>query len=175
VVPLSFTALAPSRFVPVIVTAVPAGPLDGAKLVIVGEETVAVTVKFDVEVAFPTEVVTAIFPVVAPVGTVAVIWVALFAVKVAVVPLKETADVPFRFVPVTTTLVPTGPLAGRNEETVGTAGVGEVGPELLPPPQEAKAIANTRNPLREMPERAVNFIDLDRPHIRCMPGPFRAK
>ena len=172
---MSFTAVAPLRFVPVIVTAVPAGPLDGAKLVIVGEETVAVTVKFDDEVAFPTEVVTEIFPVVAPLGTVAVIWVALFAVKVAPVPLNETADTPFRFVPVTTTLVPTGPLAGRNEETVGKAGVGEVGPELLPPPQEAKAIANTRNPLREMPERSVNLIDLDRPGIRCMPFHFRAK
>ena len=123
-------------------------------MVIVGEETVAVTVKFDVEVAFPTEVVTAIFPVVAPVGTVAVIWVALFAVKVAVVPLKETADAPFRFVPVTTTLVPTGPLAGRNEETVGTAGVGEVGPELLPPPQEAKAIAKD---LGVKPEEVVEM------------------
>lgn len=172
---MSFTAVAPLRFVPVIVTAVPTGPLDGAKLVIVGEETVAVTVKLDVEVAFPTEVVTEIFPVVAPLGTVAVIWVALFAVKVAPVPLNETADTRFRFVPVTTTLVPTGPLAGRNEETIGKAGLGEVGPELLPPPQEAKAIANTRNPLREMPERSVNLIDLDRPGIRCMPFHFRAK
>ena len=78
--PLSFTAVAPLRFVPVIVTDVPAGPLDGVKVVIVGEETVAVTVKFELELALPPAVVTETLPVVAPVGTVAVICVALLTV-----------------------------------------------------------------------------------------------
>ena len=36
-VPLNFTAVAPVRFVPVIVTLVPTGPLVGLKLVIEGE------------------------------------------------------------------------------------------------------------------------------------------
>ena len=74
------TKLAPVKFVPVIVTDVPTGPLDGVKLVIVGKEAVAVTVKFEVEVALPFEVVTETFPVVAPLGTVAVICTALFTV-----------------------------------------------------------------------------------------------
>ena len=36
VAPLNFTAVAPVKFVPLIVTTVPAGPLVGVKLVIVG-------------------------------------------------------------------------------------------------------------------------------------------
>jgi hypothetical protein len=78
VVPLSLTEVAPVKFVPVIVTDVPTVPPAGVKLVMVGEETVAVTVKFDAELALPAEVVTETFPVVAPLGTVAVICVALF-------------------------------------------------------------------------------------------------
>jgi len=112
VVPFSFTAVAPLRLVPVIVTAVPAGPLVGVKVVIVGEVTAAVTVKLAAELALPPEVVTETFPVVALLGTVAVIWLALFTVKVADIPLKDTADAPLKFVPVTTTAVPTGPLVG---------------------------------------------------------------
>ena len=43
-VPLNRTAVAPMKFVPLIVTLVPAGPLPGVKLVIVGGlETVTVT------------------------------------------------------------------------------------------------------------------------------------
>ena len=78
VVPLSFTEVAPVKFVPVIVTDVAAGPLDGEKFVIVGEATVVVTVKFEAEVPLPFTVVTETFPVAAPLGTVAVICVALF-------------------------------------------------------------------------------------------------
>lgn len=112
VVPFSFTEVAPVRFVPVIVTDVPTGPLVGEKLVIVGAEAAAVTVKFVVELALPPAVVTETFPVVAPLGTVVAIWLALFTTNVALMPLKESAEAPVRFVPVTTTDVPTGPLAG---------------------------------------------------------------
>jgi len=112
VVPFSFTEVALVRFVPVIVTVVPTGPLAGVKLVIVGDEAAAVTVKSVVELAIPPAVVTETFPVVAPLGTVAVIWLALFTANVAVMPLKESAEAPVRFVPVTTTAVPTGPLLG---------------------------------------------------------------
>ena len=62
-VPLNFTAVAPVKFVPVIVTLAPAGPLAGVKLVIVGGTG---TVKLLALVAVPPGVVTLIGPVVAP-------------------------------------------------------------------------------------------------------------
>ena len=67
-VPLNATAVAPVKFVPLIVTLVPTGPLVGAKLVMVGA---AMTVKLVALVAVPPGVVTLSGPVVAPVGTVA--------------------------------------------------------------------------------------------------------
>ena len=67
--PLNATALAPVKFVPLIVTLVPTGPLAGAKLVIVG--ALALTVKLVELVAVPPGVVTLTGPVVAPAGTVA--------------------------------------------------------------------------------------------------------
>jgi hypothetical protein len=70
-VPLNLTDVAPVRFVPVIATEVPTGPLVGAKLVIVGPPVA--TVKLLALVAVPAGVVTEIGPVVAPLGTVAVI------------------------------------------------------------------------------------------------------
>ena len=98
------------KFVPVIVTHAPTCPLLGLKPVIVGAG--GVTVKLLAEVALPADVVTETFPVEAPVGTAVVIWVALFMVKVAVVPLKDSAVAPVRFVPVRTTDVPIEPLIG---------------------------------------------------------------
>ena len=70
---MNFTAVAPVKFVPVSVTIVPMGPDEGVKLVIVGA---GITVNELVLVAVPPGVVTAITPVVAPVGTVAVMLVA---------------------------------------------------------------------------------------------------
>jgi hypothetical protein len=69
-VPLNVTAVAPVKFVPVITTEVPTGPLVGTKLVIVGA---GATVKLLALVTVPLSVVTEIGPVVAPAGTVAVI------------------------------------------------------------------------------------------------------
>ena len=66
--PLNVTAVAPVKFVPLIVTLVPTGPLVGVKLVIVGA---GITVKLFVLVAVPPDVVTLSGPVVAPGGTVA--------------------------------------------------------------------------------------------------------
>ena len=68
-VPLNATAVAPVKFVPLIVTLVPVGPLAGVKLVIVG--ALAVTVKLVALVAVPPGAVTLSGPVVAPAGTVA--------------------------------------------------------------------------------------------------------
>ena len=67
--PLNATEVAPVKFVPLIVTLVPTGPLVGVTLVIVGG--LAVTVKVLALVAVPAGVVTVSGPVVAPVGTVA--------------------------------------------------------------------------------------------------------
>ena len=67
-VPLKRTAVAPVKFVPLIVTLVPGGPLLGAKLVIVGGLS---TVKLLVLLAVPPGVVTLIGPLEAPAGTVA--------------------------------------------------------------------------------------------------------
>jgi len=58
-------------------------------------------------------------PVVAPPGTVAVIWVLLLTVKVAATPLKRTSVVPVKFVPVMVTEVPTGPDVGEKLVMVG--------------------------------------------------------
>src|SRR2546425_12836446 len=100
------------------VTLVPTGPLAGVKPVIVGG---LITVKLLALVAVPPAVVTLIVPVVAPAGTVAVIWVSEFTVYVAVVPLNFTAVAPVNAVPVITTLAPTAPLVG---EKLGMLGVG---------------------------------------------------
>src|SRR6185295_12556960 len=86
VVPLNRTLVVPVRFVPLIVTAVPTGPLVGLNDVIVGAD--AVTVKSPTLVAVPPGVVTLIFPVVAPEGTVASMRAAETTVKLAGVPLK---------------------------------------------------------------------------------------
>ena len=87
-----------------------------------------VIVKLALLVAVPPGVVTLIVPVVAPAGTVAVIWVSLFTAKAAVVPLNFTAVAPLRLLPVMVTLVPTGPLVGANELRVGA---GVVVPEVV--------------------------------------------
>jgi hypothetical protein len=116
-VPLNRTLVAPVRFVPLIVTAVPTGPLDGLNDVIVGAE--AVTVKSPALVAVPPGVVAEIFPVVAPEGTVASMRMAETTVKLAAVPLKRTLVAPVRFVPLIVTAVPTGPLDGLNDVIIG--------------------------------------------------------
>ena len=66
--PLKVTDEALLKFVPVMVTAVPAGPLAGVKLEIAGATS---TVKLLALVAEPPGVVTLSGPVVAPAGTVA--------------------------------------------------------------------------------------------------------
>jgi hypothetical protein len=95
-------------------------------------EWTVLTVKFVALVAVPPGVVTEILPVVAPVGTVAVICVAEFTVNVvALVVLNFTElvvklaplTVPLKFVPVILTDVPTGPEAGVNPVIVGAGAV----------------------------------------------------
>lgn len=116
VVPLKLTLVAPVKFMPVSVTTVPLGPLVGVKLVIVGVLIVKLA-PLDTE---PAGFVTITFPVVAPIGTVAVIDVAETTLNDdALTPLNFTAVVPRKFVPVIVTLVPTIPLVGVNDVMVG--------------------------------------------------------
>jgi hypothetical protein len=98
-------------------------------------EWTVLTVKFVALDAVPPGVVTLILPVVAPVGTVAVIcvaettWnvVALVVLNFTELVVKLTPlTVPLKFVPVIVTDVPTGPKAGVNEVIVGAGAVSTV-------------------------------------------------
>jgi hypothetical protein len=121
VTPPNFTEVAPVKAVPLMVTTVPTGPLAGVKDVIVGA---VVTVKSDALVAVPPGVVTVIFPVTAPVGTLAVTRVpAPFTEKlVAATPPNFTEVAPAKPVPLIVTEVPTGPLVGEKDVMVGVGG-----------------------------------------------------
>ena len=120
--PLNVTILVPCvapKFIPVIVTGVPTAPELGFKLLIVGPTVNGIPLLPCV----PT--VTTTFPVVAPVGTVTPMLVALQLVVVAAVPPKVTVLVPCvlpKFVPVIVTAVPTGPEFGFRL-TIAGAGV----------------------------------------------------
>ena len=90
-VPLNITVLVPwlePKLLPVIVTLVPAAPLLGDRLVMLGA-----TVKLNPLLAAPATVTTTP-PLVAPVGTEATIEVGLQPVAVAAVPLNITVLVP---------------------------------------------------------------------------------
>jgi hypothetical protein len=91
--PPKLTEVAPKRFVPVIVTTVPATPVVGVKLVIVGA---AMKVKVAVLVAVPPGVVTEIVPVLAVVGTLTVTVEADTETGVAATPPKLTDVAPVR-------------------------------------------------------------------------------
>ena len=107
---MNFTLVAPLKFEPVTVTALPTGPLVGAKLVTAGAG--GRTVNDDALVATPPGVVTVSAPVVALAGTNVVICVAELTVKDAVTPLNATAVVPVKLLPAIVTVVPTTPLLG---------------------------------------------------------------
>jgi hypothetical protein len=87
-IPLRVTEDVSVRLAPLIVTAVPAGPLVGENEVIDGRG-----LKFEDVLAVPFGVITVIRPVVASAGTIVVIWVAELIVKLAFAPLKVTAVV----------------------------------------------------------------------------------
>jgi hypothetical protein len=103
-------------------------------------------------VAVPAGVVTVIGPVLAPLGTVALIDVSVVTENVAVAPLNVTLLAPVRCVPVIDTVVPAGPLVGVNDEIVGAAGGGGVvtskdAPLVAVPPPVVTAIAPDVAPL----------------------------
>ena len=103
------------KFVPVMVTEVPTGPLGGAKDEIVG---VGTNVN-PASVAVPTGLVTLTLPEV-PDATTAVMLVAETTLKdVAAVPPKLTAVVPIKLVPVMVMVVPLPALVGVKLVIVG--------------------------------------------------------
>jgi hypothetical protein len=134
--PLNFTVLVPCvapKFVPVIVTEAPTDPEVGLRVVIVGVATVSV--KFTPLLTWPPTVTTTL-PVVAPLGTVTVMLVALQLVAVAATPLNFTVLVPCvapNFVPVIVTTVPTTPVFGLKLLILG--------PDVPPPPVAARNVA----------------------------------
>jgi hypothetical protein len=115
--PLKVTDVAPVKLEPLMVTFVPVGPLVGEKLVIFAPLIVNVPEL----VAVPDGVVTVIFPVEAPLGTVAVIFTLVDTAKLAPTPLNVTSWAPVRFVPLIVTLVPAAPMVGEKLVMVGTA------------------------------------------------------
>src|SRR5262249_51641315 len=121
VTPLNVTVLLPRvdpKPVPAIVTAVPITPLVGDSDVTIGG---AVTVKVTPLLGKPLTVTTTL-PVVAPAGTGTTMLVADQLVGVAVVPLNVTVLVPCvapKLVPAIVTNVPTEPLLGVSEVSVG--------------------------------------------------------
>ena len=135
--PLKFTTellMKPVPFTVRVKAALPATAVFGARLVMVGVGSV--TVKVAVLVAVPLGVVTAIGPLVAPVGTMKVMVVLFTTVKpVMATPFKVTAVAPVKSVPVTVTVAPVRPLVGVKPAMVG-AGVVTVKftPAEVPPP-----------------------------------------
>ena len=114
-VPLNFTVLVPwvePKFAPVIVTDAPTAPEVGDRL----RNARSRNTVNDTPLLFTPLTVTTTLPVVAPVGTVATIEVALqLPIVVAAVPLNFTVPVPCvepKFVPVIVTDAPTAPEVG---------------------------------------------------------------
>jgi len=114
--PLKLTAEVVFRLVPVSVTTVPTGPAPGLKPLMVGG---CCTVKLAVEVTLPAGLVTVTGPVVTPTGATAVMLFPETTVKVAGVPLKLTAVVLLRLLPLKVTTVPATPEAGLRLPRVG--------------------------------------------------------
>jgi hypothetical protein len=122
------------KFVPEIVTDVPADPEVRLRLVITGAGRV--TAKFKGLLAIPPTVTTTL-PDVAPLGTGTTMLVALQLVGVADVPLNVTVLVPFvdpKFTPVRVTTVPTGPEVGLKLAIPGPVPTVKMGPLLASPP-----------------------------------------
>jgi hypothetical protein len=82
---------------------------------------VGLTVKVAALVAVPPGAVTLTGPLVAPKGTVAVICVSLFTLKVAALPLKATTVAPVKPLPTRVTLLPTVPSVGIKAVIAGAA------------------------------------------------------
>jgi hypothetical protein len=110
------------RFVPMILTVVPAAPPHGVKNVMVGEQPPGFAlVKSIVLLAVSLALETWIVPLASP-ATVAQIWVPETTLNsdTGVPPMSTLVTIgSLKFVPVITTTHPDGPLVGENDERVG--------------------------------------------------------
>src|SRR6476661_4387077 len=114
------------------ITTVPGPPAAGEKMVMVGA---GITVKLVAEVPLAMGLVTVMGPVMAPAGTVTVIWVPEFTVKLVVLmPPNDTPLAPRKLVPVMTTVVPGEPLVGVKLVTVGGLPTTKLWAEVAVPP-----------------------------------------
>ena len=148
-IPLKVTELLAGvvlKFVPEMVTVAPSAPLAGVNPVKVG---VGATAKlFVLKIVMPFSV-KEILPVVAPIGTVVVILVAVEAVTVAATPLKVkmlSTGMALKFEPLRMTVAPTAPLPGLKPAIDGVGEtlkldpvvivipftVTDIGPEVAP-------------------------------------------
>lgn len=145
VTPLNATELLPCvtpKFVPVTVTVCPTTPELGVSDVIVGGGT---TVNVTPPLGCPFTV-TIVGPVVAPVGTGAVMLVDDHAVGVAVAPLNVTPLLPCvvpKFVPAIVTAWPTIPRVGVSDVIVGGWGKGATTVESKLPPSTPSTSSST--------------------------------
>src|SRR5882762_1462350 len=152
--PLKLTVPVPCvapKFVPVIVTAAPTAPVVTDRLVMLGTGT---TVKLD-PLLFTPLANTTTFPVVAPLGTVVAILVALQLVTVAAVPLNFTVPLPCvapKFVPVIVTAAPTAPVVIDRLVMLGAETTVKLDPLLFTP------LANTTTLPVVAPEGTVVAI-----------------
>jgi len=113
----------------------PTAPVFGVSVEMLGA---AVTVNVTPELATPPAAVTTTLPVVAPLGTVAVMLLAVqFVIDVALVPLKVTPPFPCvgpKFDPAITMDDPTAPVFGVSDAMLGAAVTVNVTPVLAWPP-----------------------------------------
>jgi hypothetical protein len=135
VVPLNLTVLLPCvepKFDPAIVTAEPTAPDVGDRLVILGADTTVKLIPF----VFTPLAFTTTLPVVAPVGTVATMLLALQLLTVAVVPLNLTVPLPCvapKFDPAMVTDAPTAPEVGDRLVILGVGRTVKLFPLLAVP------------------------------------------
>ena len=119
-VPLNRTALTPVKWFPLIVTDVPITPLEGENPLMAGT-VLELTVKFAALVVVPDVVVSWIFPVVAPEGTVRHLSVRLEGERRGGSVEPHTLT-PVKPLPVMMTEVPGGPVVGENPLITGFIG-----------------------------------------------------
>src|SRR5260221_8493292 len=120
----------PPRFVPLIMTTVPAAPLFGARLLIAGVSTVNAT-----PLLCNPPIASTTFPLVAPLGTTAVTLVLVQFDVEADRPLKVTVPVvPVKLLPAIEMEAPGSPLAGVRLVIVGATATVKFTPLLATPP-----------------------------------------
>src|SRR6266540_3616415 len=161
---LNLTPVTLVKFVPRMLTEVPAAPLMGENDVMVGAPA-TVTVKFVELVAAPLGLVRVMGPVKAPEGTMAEICVEEFTVNEAAAFLKLTPVTSMKFVPTIVTSVPTDPEVGENDVMVGgsAAAAGPATPTT-------STLATARLRARRQPIRGLRALTAP-PYVTCASFP----